>query len=109
MAAYTMTWKSNAIKRLKLSIHSRVKAGWSASVGSGFIAEDIKEAGFDRDSESKAFYVQLIGNDGCMLINCELKDLNLREQQELLLWLENELLQWNDAKERYVKMRMVEA
>jgi len=69
------------LRKLRASISQREKKGWSRNVGAGFIKEDIKE-------------VTLIGKKIKIEFNYEhiqtfdVNDLNLREQEELVKYLE---------------------
>ena len=71
------------MKALRNSRTLKIKAGWSREVGAGFIKEDIAEISKD----GKNIKITLLNN---YTMEVETKDLNLRETEEAITFLENE-------------------
>lgn len=75
--------KTELLKALRNSRTLKIKAGWSREVGAGFIKEDIAEISKD----GKNIKITLLNN---YTMEVETKDLNLRETEEAITFLENE-------------------
>lgn len=75
--------KTELLKALRNSRTLKIKAGWSREVGAGFIKEDIAEISKD----GKNINITLLNN---YTMEVETKDLNLRETEEAIKFLENE-------------------
>lgn len=73
---------SMLLKKLRMSRAMKIKSGWSRESGAGFIKEDIKGLAFVED---KILFNFSWGNQ-----EIEIKELNLRETEESINWLELE-------------------
>lgn len=74
------TENSVLLKMLHMSLISKRKAGWSREVGAGFVAEDLDHVHVNWQSKT-TIHIHLKFGD---CIEIALKDLNLREVEELI-------------------------
>lgn len=70
------------LKKLRMSRDMKIKLGWSRESGAGFIKDDIQGLAF---VEGKILFNFSWGNQ-----EIEIKELNLRETEESINWLEME-------------------
>ncbi|MFA5307592.1 MAG: hypothetical protein WC365_09145 [Candidatus Babeliales bacterium] len=87
----TYTYKSEytgALKALRNSRKLKIKHGWSRDIGSGFIAQDITRIAPLPDGLGFLF------SWGTQTI--KIADLNLRETEETIKWLELRISEPND-------------
>lgn len=97
-----MAYKSEEtqmLKALRMSRALKEKAGWSREMGAGFIAEDITE-------------MKIVGKDihftfGWGEQTIAIKDLNLRETEESIKFLEN--IQLSEAAKQTLRYKQEQA
>lgn len=80
------------LKILRMSKTIKVKNGWSRNVGAGFICEDIEDLNLTykvRDSLHKNL---IIVKTPAMTMKVYPDELNLRETEEAVKWLEKKVL-----------------
>lgn len=72
------------VKALRMSLAMKKKSGWSRDVSAGFIAEDIKDSFIAQHEKGSVFFEF---QDARKWV-AEIRDLNVRELEELILWAE---------------------
>ena len=97
------TQKTMLLKILRMSRFMKIKKGWSREIGAGFIKEDIKRIGLDHTDKGKSIITIAYAGDSYIAV--EPKELNLRETEEAIKFLENDLI-FNHKMECYQLMEV---
>ena len=100
-----ITQKNAMLKALKMSKYMKIKNKWSRQIDSSFICDDIKNIGCDTNNKNK-MVIEVKTYRGIFICQ-ELKDFTLRETEELILFLENEQLIFNNITEMYHKAKVI--
>jgi hypothetical protein len=94
MAKYE--WRSEhteILRRLRASLTVKKKLGWSRNIGAGFVAEDL--CGVQYLGSTKVIRIfmgeEMIGPNTLIYDIHSIADLNLRETEELIKWLEEKI------------------
>jgi len=74
--------KSQLLKKLKASLAIKKRKGWSSEIGAGFVAADINDCWLNSDG---TITLILFGDTAHIV---KVKQLNLRETEELIKWLD---------------------
>jgi len=74
--------KTRLLKKLKNSLAEKKRRGWSSEIGAGFVITDINDCWLNSDGT-----ITLILFQGDTRHTCHVKELNLRETEELIAWL----------------------
>jgi hypothetical protein len=99
LKTYSKSTDNYLLKQLKMSRAVKVKSGYSRNIGAGFIAEDIEQI---KPVSNRKIHVKTYGLNGQ---NLNLPEINLRETEELIKFLELKIAEdkLKKTKERYEK------
>ncbi|MCW3994943.1 MAG: hypothetical protein NWE98_02185 [Candidatus Bathyarchaeota archaeon] len=78
-------------KALAMSLHFKQKNNWSRETGAGFIAEDIENIQYNPANKTLTLKFGW-GTTQTVTI----RDLNLRETEEAIKWIDKKWAEWNE-------------
>ena len=95
------TPQTRMLKALRMSAKIKIKSGWSRDIGAGFIAVDIQNMQLLDKVNTPSYQIRFTFTWGNQDI--PIADLNLRETEEAIKWLELRISEPND---KYFKEKL---